>query len=140
MGCNGVQEFMAYFTALGYDCYALSLRGQGKGDRVPGSRGNTVVGTAEDIACFILSLKKSPVVVAHSFGGLAMQRFGPHLLEMHCIHMLLSERSLAGGAHAQYSTSCPLSPLPWGNPLPLSFPRALAKFLTCPSPPLGHNV
>lgn len=68
------QEFMSYFSGRGYSCYALSLRGQGNGDRQPGSKGNTLGGTAVDIADFIASLAQPPVVVAHSFGGLAMQR------------------------------------------------------------------
>lgn len=69
-----LQEFLAYFSGRGYACYALSLRGQGTGDREAGSKGNTLGGTAEDIAHFIASLAPAPVVVAHSFGGLAMQR------------------------------------------------------------------
>lgn len=66
---------MPYFTALGYDTYAVSLRAQGGSDRIEGAK---VAGTldvhAADLASLVGTLERPPVVVAHSFGGLILQK------------------------------------------------------------------
>jgi pimeloyl-ACP methyl ester carboxylesterase len=73
-----VQEnFMPFFSELGYDTWAISLRGQGTGDRPPGNKGNTLKGIAKDVSDFVRTLDKPPIVLAHSFGGLAMLRHAP---------------------------------------------------------------
>lgn len=65
---------MPYFAERGYDSYALSFRGQGEGERVPGAKPGTLQSCAADVASVVASLPRSPVVVAHSFGGLVLQR------------------------------------------------------------------
>jgi pimeloyl-ACP methyl ester carboxylesterase len=77
-----VQErFTPFFADRGYDSYALSLRGQG-GSTVPrGVKPLSLEANAADVADFVTMLPAPPVVVAHSFGGLVLQKRGllPHL-------------------------------------------------------------
>mgnify|MGYP006283274651 CR=1 FL=1 len=68
------EKFFPYFAALGYECYAVSLRAQGGSDRVEGAVAGTLDTHARDLAGLIKSLPKAPVVVSHSFGGLIMQK------------------------------------------------------------------
>ena len=78
------EHFFEYFSSRGFDCYALSMRGQGTSD-MPPDRNAIVAGTVEthaaDISSFCESLETPPVLVGHSFGGLIAQRVaaGPAL-------------------------------------------------------------
>uniref|UniRef100_A0A061QNI5 Esterase-like protein n=1 Tax=Tetraselmis sp. GSL018 TaxID=582737 RepID=A0A061QNI5_9CHLO len=67
------EHFMPFFSERGYDCYALSLRAQGGSDPIEGNVAGTVQSLAEDIASFVGSLDRPPVVIGHSFGGLPVQ-------------------------------------------------------------------
>ncbi|KAG1658520.1 hypothetical protein FOA52_009863 [Chlamydomonas sp. UWO 241] len=70
------ERFLPYFAEKGFNSYALSFRGQGNSDIVTGQ---TVSGTldshAKDIGDLIAMLPRPPVVVAHSFGGLILQKY-----------------------------------------------------------------
>eukprot|EP01024_Parvocaulis_polyphysoides_P045297 TRINITY_DN42325_c0_g1_i2.p1 TRINITY_DN42325_c0_g1~~TRINITY_DN42325_c0_g1_i2.p1 ORF type:complete len:358 (-),score=44.81 TRINITY_DN42325_c0_g1_i2:205-1278(-) len=69
------ENFLPYFSELGYPSYALSFRGQGGSDPVDGPVAGTVQDHVDDLAHFIKSLKYNqeeqldPVILAHSFGG-----------------------------------------------------------------------
>ncbi|KAL9684236.1 hypothetical protein QQ045_021671 [Rhodiola kirilowii] len=70
------EHWMPYFSENGFDCYAVSLLGQGESD-VPG---DSVAGTlqthASDVADFIRKeLSSPPVLLGHSFGGLILQYY-----------------------------------------------------------------
>ncbi|KAI8467828.1 MAG: esterase-like protein [Monoraphidium minutum] len=70
------EHFMPYFSAAGYNCYALSLRCQGGSDRPEGVKvAGTLDSLASDLASYIASLPAPPIVVAHSFSGLIMQKY-----------------------------------------------------------------
>ncbi len=93
---------MPFFTAEGYDSYALSFRGQGgsEGGGPDGGRSGSLRSCAEDVASVVASLPAPPVAVAHSFGGLVLQRCEPgsprrcqkyssmqHICMTLCIHL-----------------------------------------------------
>lgn len=72
------ERWMPFFAAAGYDCYAVSLRGQGVSDkRTPAGEPLKVSGDlrslADDLASVVAALPAPPVLVAHSFGALVSQ-------------------------------------------------------------------
>lgn len=80
--CHGAwcwERFMEYFSCAGYDCYAMSFRGHGKSE---GRERIDEFGFAEyveDMVQVIDGLPEKPIVVAHSLGGMVLERFlGEH--------------------------------------------------------------
>ncbi|CAN6451599.1 unnamed protein product [Victoria cruziana] len=78
-------HWLPFFSSFGYDCYALSLLGQGESDvpigQIPGSL-QTHTG---DVANFIQEeLHFPPVLLGHSFGGLVVQSY---ISNMNCGHV-----------------------------------------------------
>ncbi|KAL3527044.1 hypothetical protein ACH5RR_011700 [Cinchona calisaya] len=68
------EHWLPFFSQNGYDCYALSLLGQGESDDPAGPVAGTLQTHAGDVADFIQKeLKLPPVLVGHSFGGLILQ-------------------------------------------------------------------
>ena len=65
---------MPFLAAEGYTSYALSFRGQGASERQPDAEAGTLMSCAQDVADVVASLPAPPVVVAHSFGGLVLQK------------------------------------------------------------------
>lgn len=109
--CWGV-HWLPYFAALGYDCYAVSLLGQGGSD-APAEPG-TIVSHARDVAHFVKERcgERKAVLVGHSFGGLIVQYY-------------LSQVS-SGGAPSNG----------WGEP----FPPIAGAVLACSVPPTGNSA
>ena len=64
------ERFLPYFSAAGYDCWAVSLRAQGGSDRGGLKVAGTLQSHADDLASVVAALPAAPVVIAHSFGGL----------------------------------------------------------------------
>ncbi|KAF4391457.1 hypothetical protein G4B88_005528 [Cannabis sativa] len=70
------EHWLPFFSSHGYDCYALSLLGQGESDAPTDSVAGTLQTHAGDIAHFIhRTLKSPPVLLGHSFGGLIIQYY-----------------------------------------------------------------
>ncbi|XP_050230585.1 uncharacterized protein LOC126679578 isoform X2 [Mercurialis annua] len=70
------EHWLPFFSSVGYDCYALSLLGQGESDGPVASVAGTLQTHAGDIADFIQEkFKLPPVLVGHSFGGLIIQYY-----------------------------------------------------------------
>ncbi|KAJ1443241.1 Alpha/Beta hydrolase fold [Sesbania bispinosa] len=70
------QHWLPFFSASGYDCYALSLLGQGESDAPADSVAGTLQTHARDVANFIdQKIKSPPVLLGHSFGGLIIQYY-----------------------------------------------------------------
>ncbi|KAK4800216.1 hypothetical protein SAY86_025581 [Trapa natans] len=68
------EHWLPLFSSRGFDCYALSLLGQGESDVPPGSVAGTLQTHAADVADFISrNLSVPPVLLGHSFGGLIVQ-------------------------------------------------------------------
>ncbi|KAF7820017.1 chloride peroxidase [Senna tora] len=70
------EHWLPFFSASGYDCYAISLLGQGESDAPSGSVAGTLETHARDVADFINKNIESPaVLLGHSFGGLIIQYY-----------------------------------------------------------------
>lgn len=70
------QRWMPYFADLGYDCWALSLRGHGESpdDRM-GLRGPTLQDYVADVASVAATLPAPPIILGHSMGGAVTQLY-----------------------------------------------------------------
>lgn len=68
------ERFTPFFAERGFDSYALSFRGQGGSTVPPGVKPGSLQSNAADVAQFVATLPAPPVVVAHSFGGLVLQK------------------------------------------------------------------
>ncbi|XP_061348525.1 uncharacterized protein LOC133293915 isoform X1 [Gastrolobium bilobum] len=70
------EHWFPFFSASGYDCYALSLLGQGESDAPADSVAGTLQTHARDVADFIYqNIRSPPVLFGHSFGGLIIQYY-----------------------------------------------------------------
>ncbi|KAJ7975741.1 Alpha/beta hydrolase family protein [Quillaja saponaria] len=94
------EHWLPFFSARGYDCYALSLLGQGESDAPDGSVAGTLQTHATDVADFIHhKLRLPPVLLGHSFGGLIIQYYivnsgSDQLLEMDNLYPKLTGATL----------------------------------------------
>ncbi len=68
-------NFLPYFAALGYDSYALSLRGHGASEGRENVRQFTLSDFGEDIAWALKEIGGPAVIVGHSLGGGVLQNF-----------------------------------------------------------------
>jgi len=75
------EHYFIHFASLGYPCYALSLRGTGGTFAGEGISKVKIDDHVEDIRAFIKFVKaledggRDPVLIAHSFGGLALMKY-----------------------------------------------------------------
>jgi pimeloyl-ACP methyl ester carboxylesterase len=67
--------FLPYFAKLGYDAYALSLRGHGESEGRESVRKFTLGDFADDIKWALNEIGGPTVIVGHSLGGGAAQHF-----------------------------------------------------------------
>ena len=70
---------MPFLAAAGYDCYAVSLRGQGGSERQEGMKPSSLAQHAADLRHILSSLQGPAVLIGHSFGGLVVQRWARSL-------------------------------------------------------------
>ena len=66
---------MPHLAAAGYNCYAVSLRGQGGSERQEGMKPSSLAQHAADLMHILSSLQSPAVLIGHSFGGLVVQRW-----------------------------------------------------------------
>ncbi|KAG1334771.1 putative pheophorbidase [Cocos nucifera] len=70
------EHWLPYFSRAGFDCYALSLLGQGESDVPTGAAAGTLQTHTSDIADFIRKeVSLPPILIGHSFGGLIVQSY-----------------------------------------------------------------
>ncbi|GAB4816949.1 hypothetical protein N2152v2_003995 [Parachlorella kessleri] len=69
------ENFMPYFASAGYDCWAISLRGQGGSERGDLKISGSIKSLSDDLASFIATLPSPPVLIGHSFGGIVVERY-----------------------------------------------------------------
>ncbi|XP_022759252.1 uncharacterized protein LOC111305748 isoform X1 [Durio zibethinus] len=70
------EHWLPFFSNSGFDCYALSLLGQGESDAPSGTVAGSLQTHAGDVADFIQrNLDLAPVLLGHSFGGLIIQYY-----------------------------------------------------------------
>lgn len=67
-------HYMPFLAAAGYDCYAVSLRGQGGSERQQSMKASNLAQHAADLRHILSSLQGPAVLIGHSFGGLVVQR------------------------------------------------------------------
>ncbi|XP_008444432.3 uncharacterized protein LOC103487757 [Cucumis melo] len=104
------EHWLPFFSASGFDCYAISLLGQGESDSPSASVAGTLQTHASDIADFIrTSFAIPPVLLGHSFGGLIVQYY------------------IANSNHGHFSDTEGL------------FPRLTGAVLICSVPPSGNS-
>ncbi|CAI5482721.1 unnamed protein product [Closterium sp. Yama58-4] len=69
-------KWMPYLSALGFDCFAISILGQGGSDVPNAPVAGTIQSHAADVSNVIRQLVgRPPVLVGHSFGGLIVQAY-----------------------------------------------------------------
>jgi len=67
--------FLPYFAGLGYDAYALSLRGHGESEGRENIRKFSLADFADDIGWALKEIGGPIVVIGHSLGGGVLQSF-----------------------------------------------------------------
>ncbi|KAL0015320.1 hypothetical protein SO802_002389 [Lithocarpus litseifolius] len=93
------EHWLPFFSACGFDCYALSLLGQGESDAPYGSVAGTLQTHASDVADFIQKkVLLSPVLLGHSFGGLIIQYYIANVKNNQAIEMESFYPKLTGAA------------------------------------------
>ncbi|MBK1735008.1 hypothetical protein CKO15_06860 [Halorhodospira abdelmalekii] len=68
------EHYLPYFAGLGYESYAMSVRGHGRSDGQSGLAGATLGDYVDDLAAVIDSLPRPPLLIGHSLGGLLVDR------------------------------------------------------------------
>ncbi|KAF5457454.1 hypothetical protein F2P56_021554 [Juglans regia] len=93
------EHWLPFFSGCGFDCYAISLLGQGESDAPVGSVAGTLQTHAGDVADFIRTRVSSPpVLLGHSFGGLIIQYYIANLKKNQALEMETFYPKLAGAA------------------------------------------
>lgn len=69
------EHFMGYFQAEGYDCYAMSFRGHGNSEGREHIDEYGLDDYVADLKQTLASLPQDVAVVAHSLGGMVLQRY-----------------------------------------------------------------
>lgn len=67
-------DFMEHFSKLGYDCWALNLRGHGPNSSFEDMGNVSFAHYMEDVEKIITEFGSSPIVISHSMGGLLAQK------------------------------------------------------------------
>lgn len=77
--CTGAwvweRSFLPYFAELGYESYALSLRGHGKSDGQNQIRDFALSDFADDVAWAMKEIGAPAVAIGHSMGGAVVQNY-----------------------------------------------------------------
>ncbi|KAL6960996.1 hypothetical protein U1Q18_038760 [Sarracenia purpurea var. burkii] len=101
------EHWLPFFSQSGYDCYALSLLGQGESEAPAGPVAGSLQTHAGDVADFIREeIKLPPVLLGHSFGGLIVQYY---IAKMGNRHFFETESLLPNLAGAVLICSVPPS-------------------------------
>jgi pimeloyl-ACP methyl ester carboxylesterase len=92
--------FQAHFADQGWETHALDLRGHGNTPNDRSLRRTRIKHYVEDVAAAVESLDRPPIVIAHSMGGLVVQRF----LEDHTLPgaVLMAPVPLGGTTRASF--------------------------------------
>eukprot|EP00438_Fugacium_kawagutii_P010633 Skav234431 [mRNA] locus=scaffold3409:35695:36234:+ [translate_table: standard] len=87
------QFFLEFFRKKGFNAYALSLRGQGKGTMETKAVAGTLEEHAADVASFVAHLERQGervVLLGHSFGGLITLQAAENLEKLAGLILLCS--------------------------------------------------
>ncbi|XP_030451342.1 uncharacterized protein LOC115673340 [Syzygium oleosum] len=79
------EHWLPFFSSHGFDCYAVSLLGQGERDEPSAPVAGSLQTHAADVADFIdIKLSLPPVLIGHSFGGLVVQHYIANMRNQQC--------------------------------------------------------
>jgi pimeloyl-ACP methyl ester carboxylesterase len=67
-------NFVGYFTALGWDCHAVTLRGHDHSSRQEAMR-HRIADYVADVRAVTNALASPPILVGHSMGGYVVQKY-----------------------------------------------------------------
>ena len=73
------EHFLPYFAQHGYVSYAFDLRGHGKSEGANRLRWTSIANYVSDLSQVVDQLESPPILIAHSMGGLILQKY----LEQH---------------------------------------------------------
>ncbi len=68
------EYFIPYFSALGFSCYALSLRGHGQSEGRDNLHSYSLHDYKEDCVTAISQISERPILIGHSMGGAIVQQ------------------------------------------------------------------
>lgn len=91
------ENFLPYFAAQGFHCYAISLRGHGKSEGKEKLRWTSIKSYLADIEKTIAELPGHPVLIGDSLGGMLVRKF----MEKHTLPavVLMSPASQSAAWH-----------------------------------------
>lgn len=69
------EHFLPYFAHHGYTSHALDLRGHGKSEGRTKLRWKSIADYVSDLTQIASQLERPPVLIAHSMGGLVVQKY-----------------------------------------------------------------
>ena len=69
------ENFLPYFAAHGFHCYAMSLRGHGESEGKKNLRWTSIKSFLADIENTIAKLPANPVLIGDSLGGMLVRKF-----------------------------------------------------------------
>ncbi|KAJ0099833.1 hypothetical protein Patl1_21447 [Pistacia atlantica] len=131
------EHWLPFFSASGFDCYAVSLLGQGESDAPPGTVAGSLQTHADDVADFIEeNLSLPPVLLGHSFGGLIIQNYIARLKTEQSIGNLLLRHKEGRQFLAPTLFLCWLGSIP---EMKTSYPELGGAVLVCSVPPSGNS-
>ena len=67
--------FMGYFAEQGFENYALSLRNHGNSPKPKNINFHSITEYVEDLRSVVEQVGKEPIIIAHSMGGLVLQKY-----------------------------------------------------------------
>lgn len=79
-GCHGSwcwEKFLPYFAENGWDCYALNWYNHYKSEKIPTEKfiRRSISDVKEEIGKIVSHLGVAPILIGHSMGGLAVQKY-----------------------------------------------------------------
>jgi pimeloyl-ACP methyl ester carboxylesterase len=69
------EHFLPYFAGVGFDCYALSLRGHGESDGRERIRDWSLADYVADVTAAVRQIEGPLILIGHSMGGAVVQRY-----------------------------------------------------------------
>lgn len=120
--CHGAwcweDHFIDYFSARGWDCLAVTLRGHDSADPSPRALRHRIADYVADVRAVTTVLPSSPVLIGHSMGGYIVQKYLQSAPAAAAV--LLAAMPPRAGL---------LSPLLWRHPLRLAASMARGNML-----------
>jgi pimeloyl-ACP methyl ester carboxylesterase len=69
------ENFVPYFSKLGFACHTFDFRGHGQSEGKDSLNNYRISDYVEDLGDVVAGIKQTPVLIAHSMGGLVAQKY-----------------------------------------------------------------